>query len=152
MIRIIAFFFISVGLLGCDPSQREAQHLTERIAGEWQIDQIIFTDLLTQEDSVVQAPIGKFFFQKCKIKDYPSGCPGYYEVNGQERVHIGVGTYYNQLFFNILTTGAQPVGKLNFVSRYDILTLTDRDLVIARLVYINGGTKSYDLTLQLKRN
>jgi hypothetical protein len=122
------------------------QMMVNRIDGEWEIEQITFTK--EGKDSVAMAPIGVFYFEKCK-QAY-GDCPGYYELEGNERVDIGfvMDMRNNQLNINL---SSNP--EIKFGGKYEIGSLSRKRLSITGDFSIEDEEvrTSYDIKMDLKK-
>lgn len=139
------FYLLITGFMLFQACSKD-QAMVNKIDGEWEVEQITFTK--DGQDSVAVAPVGTFYFEKCK-QAY-GDCPGYYELDGYERVDMGfvMDTRNNQLNINL---SSNP--EINFGGAYEIDSFSDKNLEIS------GGTSIrtdeeytyYDIKMHFKK-
>ena len=136
------FPFVLMLFLGCNKDQK----MTNRADGEWEIEQITYTR--NGQDSVVMAPIGIFYFEKCELGT--GNCSGYYDLEGQDRVTIGynVDADLNEFNINVISETA-----VDFGGNYDIDRFDKENLSLSGTASIRraNGANVYDVTLDLKK-
>lgn len=131
-------------LQGCDKDQK----LTDKMDGEWEVQQIIFT--ANGQDSVATAPIGTFYFETCELGK--GNCNGFYELDGYERVVIGYNVDSNpeELHINVLSET-----KVRFTGSYTIHTFSSDRLTISGSgsTYLKEGQagRHYEVKIDLKK-
>lgn len=132
-------FIFSLLLLftACDKDQS----LTNQFDGEWEIQQIIYT--ANRQDSVVAAPIGVFYFEKCKLGN--GNCSGYYELEGYDRVSIGYNAQASPEEVHISTLSE---AEIIFRGTYQINNFSSSRLSLSGSA---EAGKEYDVVIDLKK-
>lgn len=142
------FYYCILSTLVLFQSCDKDQKLTDKMDGEWEVQQIIFT--ANGQDSVATAPIGTFYFETCELGN--GNCNGFYELNGYERVNIGyhVNSKPEELYINIVSEA-----KVRFTGSYSIHTFSSDRLIISGngSVHQTAGEagKGYEVEIDLKK-
>lgn len=131
----------------CLSSCNKDQRMTNQVDGVWEIEQITFTR--NGQDSVVMAPIGVFNFEKCKLGN--GNCPGYYDLENQDRVEIGynVDADLNEFHMNVISDAVVNLGGTYAFDDFskENLNLTGK----ASIKKDGGGANYYDVNIDLKK-
>ena len=140
------FLFCVSAVVSLFQACNEDQQMTSRADGEWTIEQITFTR--NGQDSVVMAPIGVFHFEECKLGT--GNCPGYYDLENQDRVTIGYNVDANLNEFNMAVLSDAVV---YFGGKYQIDQFDKENLRLSGEARIKQeeGLEFYDVTIDLKK-
>lgn len=140
------FLFLLAGFLLIAACSKD-QAMVNKVEGEWDIEQIIFTK--NGKDSVVTAPVGVFAFEKCK--QVKGACPGFYETENFDRVEISyiMDELSGQMHINNLSSGAE----IMFSGKYEIESFTRKRLSIKGQSDVSRGDEytSYEIKTDLKK-
>ncbi len=147
------YFFIFLLLLFLSACNKD-QVLVNKLAGEWEIQQITFT--ADGKDSVATAPVGVFYFGDCKYGR--ERCRGYYELEGQARVEIGYSTDvrgYNTDGYPQLNMTWFSKAKVLFSGRYAMENFSRKSMSLSGSAIIRPDSvevgKSYNVQIELKK-
>lgn len=142
------FYYCLLGTFALFQSCNKDQDLTNKMDGEWEIQQITFT--ANGQDSVATAPLGTFYFEKCPLGN--GNCSGYYELEGFDRVNIG---YHVDANPKTLHINVPTEAKVRFIGGYSIHTFSRDRLLISGngSVHQTAGEagKDYEVEIDLKK-
>lgn len=119
------------------------QTMVNKMDGEWEIEQISF--IKNGEDSIVTAPIGVFYFEKCELGT--GTCPGYYEVLNHDRVVIG---YSMNARTDKLNISLLSEADLEFVGPYDLETFSKKKISVTGKLFLDEGMHDIKMDLSKK--